>query len=61
MLLEMKKFYCANCGKWLGVKDEKSSLDGVFPYCPKCRKQVSVSETQMTQVNNFTSAKCQHH
>lgn len=51
------KIYCSECGKWLGVKSKSAKIEGVFPYCPRCKKQVSVSENQISNFNN-KSAKC---
>lgn len=52
------KFFCADCGRWLGVKEANSSMKGIFPYCPACKKQVIATEIQ---VKKYHSAKCQHY
>lgn len=51
------KIYCSECGKWIGVKSQGANTDGVFPYCPRCKKQVRVTEKQVENPNN-KSAKC---
>ncbi len=38
------KFFCVNCGKWIGVFDNRYSLDGVYPYCSRCKQAVSVTD-----------------
>lgn len=50
------KIYCSECGKWLGVKSQDANTSGVFPYCPRCKKQVTVTESQNRNAN--FSAKC---
>lgn len=56
------RFFCANCGKWLGVKKENSDIDGIYPYCTKCRKQVEITTTQMLNTGKtYFSAECQQH
>lgn len=51
------KIYCSECGKWLGVKSKSANTEGIFPYCPRCKKQVVVSESQISNFNK-NSAKC---
>ncbi len=40
---ESEKFYCKCCGKWLGIKSKKTEATGVFPYCPRCHKNVEIT------------------
>ena len=51
------RFFCSECGKWLGVKEFNSSMNGIYPYCPRCKKQVETSEFQTINFHR-DSAKC---
>lgn len=51
------KMFCSECGKWLGVKNKEANTDGVFPYCPRCKKQVTVSDKPVANFHK-RSAEC---
>lgn len=53
---KVTRFFCSECGKWIGVKNSSASMDGVFPYCPRCKKPVTIT-TQPVE-NKYFSAKC---
>lgn len=50
------KFYCENCGKWLGVFDKQAKLEGVFPYCNRCKEAVPITN-KVSTYNRKISAK----
>lgn len=56
---KFNRFFCEKCGKWLGVEKDGFDISGVFPYCPRCKKQVGITtlQPQRNKLNTF-SAEC---
>lgn len=37
------KYFCKECGRWLGIQREDAIQEGIYPYCPKCKKNVKTT------------------
>lgn len=47
---KVSKFFCSCCGKWLGGMTDQAVTDGIYPYCPRCKKPVTISSKQYQRV-----------
>lgn len=36
------KFYCKYCNKWLGIQTQNATYSGIYPFCPRCKKNVPI-------------------
>jgi len=57
MVEKYSRFFCQECGKWLGVSREDASISNIFPYCSRCKKAVPISKCFFREQQK-ESAKC---
>lgn len=43
----LEKYYCKNCGAWLGMKTSQAITKGILPYCRNCRDNVEISDIKI--------------
>lgn len=51
--MERIEIRCPNCNKWIGEKEEKANADGIFFWCPRCKKKIKVNNNRALVANEL--------
>lgn len=51
--MEKIEIRCPKCNKWIGEKEKTAKADGIYFWCPRCKKKIKVNNNRALVANEL--------